>query len=482
MTDTSGDREPAHAHPQDPTDPGSPTARLWSLLGGEAQALERVRHTPAPGLAARLPVRDLARASTTVCALAAAEYAAPGASVSVDDARVAAAFHSERLVRLDGRALNGFAPLSRFWPTADGWVRTHANYPHHRARLLAALSVADRGTDADQVEAVGTRLAGLRAAEVERDVFAAGGLAVAVRTQRQWREHPQGAVCASGPPLSIERLDQAAPLADPGPGALRVLDLTRVLAAPAATRTLALLGADVLRVDAPQLPESADTHADMGIGKRTTRLDLADARDRATFEELLSSAHVVVTGYRPGSLDRFGLSAAALAERRPGLVIGQLNAWGEHGPWADRRGFDSLVQAASGIALIEGGGERPGALPAQALDHGSGYLLAAALLRTLSARRAELPGSALVRVALARTAHWLLTEPRTAATSTPTSEAADPAPWLCERDSPLGRLRYARSPVVYDGGPTDWARPPGLSGEDLPRWRTGDDRAGREPA
>ena len=470
MTDISGEGDTAHDHLGDFSGPASPTARLWSLLGGEASALERVRHRPAPGLGARLPVQDLARATTAVCALAAAGYAAPGASVEVDDARVAAAFHSERLLRVEGRAVNAFAPLSRFWRTADGWVRTHANYPHHRARLLAALSVPDRGSDATQVERVGARLAGARAREVERDVFAAGGLAVAVRTEREWRDHPQGAVCAAGPPLSIEQLDQAAPLAVPDPSALRVLDLTRVLAGPVATRTLALLGADVLRVDAPWLPESADTHADVGVGKRTTRLDLAQSTDRTTFEELLSSAHVVVTGYRPGALDRFGLSAAALAERRPGLVIGQLSAWGERGPWAERRGFDSLVQAASGIALIEGEGDRPGALPVQALDHGSGYLLAAALLQALNARRAGLPGSALVRVVLARTAHWLLTEPRTAK-ATHTTATVDTAPWLRARDSPLGRLRYARSPLVYDGGPTDWARPPGKWGEDLPRWR-----------
>ncbi|MCZ9339719.1 CoA transferase, partial [Streptomyces sp. TRM76130] len=165
---------------------------------------------------------------------------------------------------------------------------------------------------------------------------------------------------------------------------LRVLDLTRVLAGPVATRTLALLGADVLRIDAPHLPESQDAHNDTGLGKRSATLDLGDAAGRRIFEGLLHGADVVVTGYRPGALDRFGLSPEALAGRRPGLVIGQLSAWGHDGPWHGRRGFDSLVQAATGIAELEGSPDSPGALPAQALDHGTGYLLAAGVLRALT--------------------------------------------------------------------------------------------------
>ncbi|NEC50570.1 hypothetical protein G3I18_18625, partial [Actinospica acidiphila] len=194
--------------------------------------------------------------------------------------------------------------------------------------------------------------------------------------------------------------DGAGPLL-PASG-LRVLDLTRVIAGPVATRTLALLGADVLRLDRPGLPELPDQHTDTGFGKRSALLDLVT--DREGFEELLAGADVVVTGYRPGALDRFGLGAEALAERRPGLVVAQLSAWGATGPWAGRRGFDSLVQVATGIAHVERGPEgRPGALPAQALDHGTGYLLAAGVLRALS-DQAEAGGSRLVRAALARTA------------------------------------------------------------------------------
>jgi crotonobetainyl-CoA:carnitine CoA-transferase CaiB-like acyl-CoA transferase len=446
----------------------------WSALGGDPAVLARVSAVVRKGaLQARLPVRELARACVGACALAAAELGARRAgaaqvpSVRVDDGAVATAFVSERHLLLDGRAPVTFAPLSRFWRTADGWVRTHANYPHHRERLLGALRVPE------DVFAVESALAERSALDVEEAVYAAGGLAVALRTPQEWAAHEQGTAVARRPLVERERLDAArarvlppveGPVLLPAAG-VRVLDLTRVIAGPVATRTLALLGADVLRVDAPQLPELPDQHTDTGFGKRSAMLDLA--ADRDLFEELLAAADVVVTGYRPGALDRFGLTPEALAERRPGLVVAQLSAWGAHGPWSGRRGFDSLVQAGTGIAAVEGAPDQPGALPAQALDHGTGYLLAAGVLRALTEQSYE-GGSRFLGLSLARTAAWLMhgIQP---------GEAGDagydgPEPWLAERDSRLGRLRYALPPVSFADGPADWARPPVPWGTSPARW------------
>ncbi|MFJ2717570.1 CoA transferase [Streptomyces sp. NPDC087437] len=451
----------------------------WSALGGDPALLSRVTTVQREGaLPARLPVRELARTCVCACALAAAELGARRAGLATvpavlgDDGAVATAFTSERRLRVDGKAPVSFAPLSRFWRTADGWVRTHANYPHHRERLLRALDVPE---DVDRVASV---LAERSAREVEDAVFAAGGLAVALRTSEEWAAHEQGAAVAARPLVERERPDEAhARVLAPVPSApllpaagLRVLDLTRVLAGPVATRTLALLGADVLRVDAPDRPEEAGLHADTGFGKRSAALDLA--ADRAAFEELLAAADVVVTGYRPGALDRFGLSAEALAERRPGLVVAQLSAWGGYGPWGGRRGFDSLVQVATGIAAIEGSPEQPGALPAQALDHGTGYLLAAAVLRALTEQTRE-GGTRVVRLALARTASWLT---RTGVGPVPATDAVrgsaydSPDPWLGETTSPIGRLLHARPPVAFTGAPSGWSRPPGPWGTDAPHW------------
>lgn len=517
------------------------SAHAWALLGGEAELLERVSRVRRPELLpARLPVLELAYSTVAACSLAAAELSARRRgetdvpAVRIDDGAVATAFTSERRLLVDDRAPAAFAPLSRFWPTADGWVRTHANYPHHRARLLAALGVPDDaadtaghstagGTDGRAlVDRVAAELGQREADEVETSVCAAGGLAVAVRDPSVWARHPQGVLAAGRPLIGTARLDQAPPLPLPalepaGHGPLhgvRVLDLTRVIAGPVATRTLALLGADVLRLDAPQLRELPAAHADTGFGKRSAPLDLSSRAGQATFEELLAAADVVVTGYRPGSLDRFGLAPESLAGRRPGIVVGQLSAWGAYGPWHRRRGFDSLVQAASGIAVAESrhgelggvGGEFdahgnpdgspggpadpdnqvdgaagvPGALPAQALDHGTGYLLAAAVIRSLTEQRRGNCGSRLVRVALTQTASWLLNgltaepageRPHPRSTSDPDGVDQTPDAWLTETDGPLGRLRHALPPVRYDGSPLNWAAPPSPYGHDAPVWR-----------
>ncbi|MGW5094587.1 CoA transferase [Streptomyces nodosus] len=460
-------------------------AFAWSALGGDAALLPRITTVVREGvLPARLPVRELARTCVGACALAAAELGALRAGlaevpeVRVDDGAVAAAFHSERHLRVESREPVTFAPLSRFWRTADGWVRTHANYPHHRERLLRALSLT---ADAS-VETMAAVLAERPAAEVEETVYAAGGLGVALRTPEEWAAHGQGIAVAARPLVERERLDSAparvhmpvetAPLL-PAAG-LRVLDLTRVIAGPEATRALALLGADVLRIDSPRLPELPDHHADMDFGKRSTTLDLSTAGDRRTFEELLARADVVVTGYRPGALDRWGLSPELLAERRPGLVVAQLSAWGAYGPWGGRRAFDSLVQVATGIAITEGSAERPGALPAQALDHGTGFLLAAAVLRALTDQARE-GGSRVARLALARTAHWLTGAAEPAGDGPQPADPRLAAPWLAETDSPLGRLRYALPPIRFTSGPTDWPRPPGRWGQDPARWEPAED-------
>ncbi|MCG6495890.1 CoA transferase [Kitasatospora sp. A2-31] len=460
--------DPAPADPASadraPADPA--TAYAWGALGGPAALLERVSfHGPDAVLPARLPVRQLARATVAACSLAAAELSAlrnggEVPDVPIDQGAVATAFVSERHLQIDGRTPVAFAPLSGFWQTADGWVRTHANYPHHRARLLDAL-----GLPADtEPDRLARTLREHPAEWIQERAYAAGALAVAVAPPRP----------TTLPLVETRTVGEAAvrPLGEaPLPAAgLRVLDLTRVIAGPVATRTLALLGADVLRIDSPRLPEAEDAHADTGFGKRSTRLDLAEAADRAVFEELLAGADAVVTGYRPGALDAHGLAAEALLERRPGLVVAQLDAWGRTGPWAGRRGFDSLVQAGVGIAVTEAGADgRPGVLPAQALDHGTGYLIAAGVLRALTDQRTGRPGGRHLRYSLAGTASWL--QYGIAPLAPLDDEPYDPATWLVETDSPYGRLRHALPPVGYRGGPADWSRPPGRWGTDAPVWR-----------
>ena len=449
------------------------TLSAWTAIAGAAEPpAEIVRHTAGNVLPAVLPVRALATATVGACSLAAAELLAVrngGAvpRVHVDEGAVATAFVSERHLRVDGRKPTPFAPLSGFWRASDGWVRTHANYPHHRERLLGALGIAggsDFDTPPDRLAAV---LSGLTATEIQERVYAAGGLAVAVAPAPE-----RGAPAIGRPPLAEVaphggvggRRLEAATLPATG---VRVLDLTRVIAGPVATRTLALLGADVLRIDPPGTPEDPDSHIDTGPGKRSTLLDLDSAQGRSVLEGLLETADVVVTGYRPGSLDRRGPTAADLVERYPGLVVARLRAWDRRGPWSGRRGFDSLVQAATGIAAIESGDDgRPGALPAQALDHGTGYLMAAGVLRALTDRQSDGRGRR-SDFSLAGTASWLLHD---VVAREPGAGTYDAEEWLTEAPSPYGHLRHARPPVRYEGGPEGWDRTASRWGTDPAAW------------
>lgn len=375
-------------------------ARIGGELGLEPARLERLSapHVPVP-LASRLATSELAWSSVAaVCAAIAPPGTVPE---TPDPARIAAAYQSDRHLLIDGVAPPVWAPLSGFWQASDGWVRMHGNYPHHAAALRAGLGLDD-DADADAVrDAVRDAVAALPVDRIVADVTAAGGLAVAVLPE----DPSADAALRAGPLVDVRRTADSAPTPAAGTiglSGIRVLDLTRVIAGPVAGRTLALLGADVLRIDPPHLPEFEWQHLDTGHGKRSAVLDVRSERMSALFER----ADVVLLGYRPAALERMGLEPNELLARYPGLVVAQLSGWGAEHP--DRRGFDSLVQAESGIALIESpDGRRPGALPAQALDHSAGYLLAVATIASLRRRRSD-GGGYLIRTSLRRVAAELL--------------------------------------------------------------------------
>ncbi|HYW26041.1 MAG TPA: CoA transferase [Terriglobales bacterium] len=454
--------------------------RAWAATAGEGEAA--LPGPPAPlrvtgpvgHLPSRFPVEDAAIACVGAALLAAAALPRQRSDrepdVAVDRAHVAAAVRSESLFRLGDRAAGpGFAPLSRFWRTADGWVRTHANYPWHRAALLRVLGVSG---DADEVAAA---LAERRARDVEERVFAAGGVAAAVRSFDEWGEHAQGRALASEPLVARRTLGNAAPRrraeADLPLAGVRVLDLTRVIAGPVCTRFLAALGADVLRIDPPGHPDLPPGTADTLLGKRSAFVDLASRDGLDMLHGLLAGADVLVQGYRPASLERFGLGFEHLAERHPGLVTVVLDAWGHSGPWSGRRGFDSIVQAASGIAAGESpDGARPGALPCQLLDHGTGYLAAAAALDGLR-RQAELGGTHGRWLSLARTAWWLVTAPAPpAAAHAPVRPDPDQPSWMVRLTSAQGLVTAVSPPGAIAGRALCWPDRLTDYGIDPPGW------------
>ncbi|MFC5993201.1 CoA transferase [Pseudonocardia hispaniensis] len=424
----------------------------WAAMGGPPGETHRLVVTgPADTLSSAFPVTAVGTAAVGAALLA----ARPG-PVGLDTRQLAVALRSERVLRRDGASAGDpFDPLSAFHRTADGWIRLHTNYPWHRAAALRVLDVPDHP------DAVAAAIARWPAEALETALHAAGGVAAAVRTPEEWAATAAGR--AAGLPL-VEVRDRG-PAPPRPPRRPRVLDLTRVIAGPVATRTLAAHGADVLRLDPPDRPELPLQYWDTLPGKRSALVDFRTAPHRLA--ELLAQADVVVAGYRPGALDRFGLAPDELTARHPGLIVVTLSAWGHRGPWAGRRGFDSLVQAATGIARVEApGDDRPGALPAQLLDHATGYLAAAATLLALQRQRHD-GGTPHIRLALAGTAQWLLAQPRAGRVAAP---EVDPAPYCEPIAAPDGLLTVASPPGTVDGHGLRWPGPPPAFGAAEPVW------------
>ncbi len=326
--------------------------------------------------------------SAAVAQLDAARTGTAPAMVTVNGRGAQIAFRSERYLRVDGRPpANPWEPTSGDYQTADGWIRVHANFAHHGAAAATALGVS-WPTERAGFEAA---LLTVPSVEAESAIIAAGGVAAALRTVDQWARSGQGKADRAYPVVRLDQVESASavrswPASSPGPGryrgalaGLRVLDLTRIIAGPVCARVLAAHGAEVLAVTAAHLPQIELTVMDTGFGKHSVFLDLRTLVDRRRFESLVRDADAVVQSYRPDALTRLGYSPQRLAELSPGLVITDVRAYGSGGPWAHRRGFDSLLQSCSGIAHAAqhaARAERPVSLPCQALDHASGWLAA----------------------------------------------------------------------------------------------------------
>ena len=441
---------------------------VWNALGGNPRALNRVTMTGEGALPSVFPVTDLAAAVIGAAGLAATELVGAGQTVRVD--RRLASFWFGMTVRPQGWQLPpAWDAVAGDYLAQDGWIRLHTNAPHHRTAALAVLGTAN---DRDQVaQAVSRRTK----ADLEAAIVAAKGCAAAMLSLDEWRAHPQGQAVAAEPLLHLAG-------GSPAPGdrtiaktrplqGIKVLDLTRVLAGPVATRFLAGLGAEVLRIDPPDWNE-ASLEPEVTLGKSTARLDLRTQAGRKTFDQLLANADILVHGYRSNALSGLGLDAAARQAIRPGLVDVSLDAYGWTGPWAERRGFDSLVQMSTGIA-DEGmrvlAKPQPHPLPVQALDHAAGYLLAAAALMGLKRRRETGHGS-IARTSLARVAALLAEhrqEPETPPLA-PESEA-DLGP---ETEATVwGPARRIAPPVTIEAASLSWyGRPARPLGAGAPVW------------
>jgi crotonobetainyl-CoA:carnitine CoA-transferase CaiB-like acyl-CoA transferase len=463
----------------EPPSPKQALRDLWLGSGGDPEALADVALSGAdPVLPSSFRVGTAAQATIAAAGLAAAEVwrrrTRRRQSVGVDMRRAAIEFRSERYVRLDGKPPGpAWDKIAGVYLTGDGrHVRLHTNFAHHREGMLRLLGCAY------EREAVQAALLRWEAEPFEAAAADAKLVATMLRSPAEWAAHPQGKAIAALPLIELVKIGEAPAARLAGNperplSGVRVLDLTRVIAGPVCGRTLAAHGADVMRITAPHLPGFANLDIDMGRGKLSAQLDLRSTEEQERLRTLVREAHIFVQAYRPGALASLGFSPEACADLRPGIIAVTLSAYGREGPWAGRRGFDSLVQNASGINWAEAeaqGVPPPKELPAQALDHASGYLMAFGAMMALS-RKMQEGGSWLVRVSLAQAAHWLCQLGRLQGgfdCHEPTKDEI--TSMLDSMDTPFGRLAFIQHAAQLSETPARWSRPPAALGTHAPVW------------
>jgi len=289
--------------------------------------------------------------------------------------------------------------ITQPWQCKDGrWYLPHFNLPHLHDRVIGVLKCESNA------DAVAKAVAQWDSHDLEEAVAAARACGSIVRSNKEWLEHPHGKMLSGKPLIEITKIGDSDPIPFPKDGrplsGIRVLDLTRILAGPIAARTLAEHGADVLMVTAKHLPQVPEHVMDTSHGKRSCFLDLNQAGDVATIRKLVRNADVFSQGYRPGIMDKHGLSPEQLAKERPGIICLSISCYGHGGPFTNRGGWEQVAQCATGICL-DNGDERPKLLPASACDYTTGYNGAYGVLLAL-ARRAREGGSYHVRVSLCR--------------------------------------------------------------------------------
>ena len=398
--------------------------------------------------------------------------------VAVDLRQAVASLRSGHYMKIDGAAISTERnPVMGVYPAKNGrWSYIHANFPNHRAAAMSVLGVPE------EREAVRQAVAKWDALELEEAILAAKGAGGMVRSMAEWAKHPQAAAIAALPLMEIVKIGDSAP--EPLPegerplSGIRVLDLTRVLAGPTSARTLAEHGADVMKITAQHLPNIGYQEYDTGHGKLQAHLDLRQPRDLATLLGLVRETDVFTQGYRPGTLGNRGLSPEELAKLRPGLVYVSMCAFSHAGPWASRRGFDTVVQTVSGITtrqgeLFPGASPGPQFYPVSAIDYLTGYLMAFGGMVAL-ARRAREGGSWLVRISLAQTGRWLVDRGQVAEAELKDVDKelypAEIARWSIESDTPVGRLRHLGPTVRLSETAPYWARPTAPLGYHEPVW------------
>src|SRR5713226_3433435 len=451
---------------------------IWSPAGGDLAALDAVTLTgEEPQLPSSFRVAAAAQASIAAAGLAAAQVwklrSGQSQGVAVDMRHAVVECRSERYLRVDGKGSPmAWDAIAGIYRTRDRrFVRLHTNFRHHRD---AVCKVLDCKPERDDVQAALMQWDG---EAFETAAYAGGCVVALMRPHDEWSALPHAKALAALPPIGIEKIGEAPPKPWPAGdrplAGLRVLDLSRVIAGPVAGRTLAVHGADVLLICGPDLPAIPWLSIDNGRGKLTSFVELKSEQGLDSLRDLLAQADIFSQGYRPRSIAALGFSPRDAASINPGIVYVSLSAYGHDGPWAGRRGFDSLVQTSTGFNHAEGqaaGVDGPKELPAQMLDHATGYLMAFGAMMA-KARQSREGGSWHVRVSLARTGRWLWNLGRVAdGFNTEDLKSEMVMPFIEEIPSGFGPLRSDMPAAAFTRTPAFWARPAMPLGSHLPQW------------
>jgi crotonobetainyl-CoA:carnitine CoA-transferase CaiB-like acyl-CoA transferase len=451
-------------------------ADLWTLAGGDPASLNAVTLTgEEPQLPSSFRVAAAAQAGIAAAGLAAAQIwrlrSGQSQQVAVDMRHAVVECRSERYLRVDGKPSDmAWDAIAGIYNTRDRrFVRLHTNFRHHRDAVCKVLNCKPERED------VQAALMQWDGEAFETAAYAGGCVVALMRSHEEWSALPQA--LAELPLISIEKIGDAEPRPWPAGdrplAGMRVLDLSRVIAGPVAGRTLAAHGADVLLVSGPDLPAIPWLTIDTGRGKLTSLIELKSEQGRGVLRDLLASADIFSQGYRPRSIAALGFSPQDAARISPGIVYVSLSAYGHSGPWAERRGFDSLVQTATGFNHAEGeaaGIDGPKELPVQMLDHASGYLMAFGAMMA-RARQSREGGSWHVRVSLAQTGRWLWNLGRVAdGLKTEDLKSAAVQGFMEETPSGFGPLRSVRHSAALSATPAFWARPAMPLGSHPPQW------------
>src|SRR5215510_10562463 len=370
---------------------------------------------------------------------------------------------------------NPFWEIPLFRKTHDGRHVVAINiYPGLHSRALNLLK------SSDSPESVNNAISQWRANELETAAQEAGLPFAMVRTNEEFlKERQFTEVISKMPLITVEKIgeservpfkrDAKSPL-----DGIRALGMGHVIAGAGIGRDLAYYGSDVLNIWRPADTEIDAFAWDVQVGMRSTILD-SSQEDRAKLDSLLKDADVFFSNRRPGYLERYGLTAEELSEKKPGLIHAKVVLNGEHGPWGNWVGFDEIGAAISGSFAIEGTLAEPSMPPIVPFcDNVVGWLGTTGILEALR-RRATEGGSYRVVVSLTRTVLWLLSlgifdKAYAQATAGSTDEHKYVAPDLFTADTPLGSYQGFTDQVVLSRTPGSFQTVLVPRGSSRPEW------------